>query len=171
MNMNLGKLWEMVRDREAWCAAAHGVEKSWTWLGNWTITTNSFYLNSSQDVTITQSGVVILCLQEKGKLCPGFSMWEIKVIHSEHRTTKLYITFRFWNLKEVLALPWGSSGWESVCQGRGYGFRSLIQEDPTCSRKIPHASEKLSLWATTPEPVLHNKRTHHNEKPKHCNKG
>ena len=30
MNMNLGKLWEMVRDREAGCAAIHGVEKSWT---------------------------------------------------------------------------------------------------------------------------------------------
>ena len=29
MNMNLGKLWEMVRDREAWCAAIHGVTKSW----------------------------------------------------------------------------------------------------------------------------------------------
>ena len=30
MNMNLGKLREMVRDREAWCAAVHGVTKSWT---------------------------------------------------------------------------------------------------------------------------------------------
>ena len=30
MNMNLGKLWEMVRDREVWSAAGHGVAKSWT---------------------------------------------------------------------------------------------------------------------------------------------
>ena len=29
MNMNLGKLWDMVRDREAWCASVHGVIKSW----------------------------------------------------------------------------------------------------------------------------------------------
>ena len=34
MDMNLGKLWEMVRDREAWCAAIHRVTKSWTRLGD-----------------------------------------------------------------------------------------------------------------------------------------
>ena len=34
MNMSLGKFWEMVRDREAWHAAVHGVRKSWTQLGN-----------------------------------------------------------------------------------------------------------------------------------------
>ena len=30
MDMNLGKLQEMVRDREAWCAAVHGVTKDQT---------------------------------------------------------------------------------------------------------------------------------------------
>ena len=39
MDMNLSRLRELVKDREAWSATVHGVTKSWTWLSDW-MTTN-----------------------------------------------------------------------------------------------------------------------------------
>ena len=49
MDMNLSKLWEIVKNREACWAAVHGVTKSWTQLSDWTTTNSSshsgrFYL-------------------------------------------------------------------------------------------------------------------------------
>ena len=36
MDMSLSELWEIVKDREAWCTSLHGVAKNWTQLSDWT---------------------------------------------------------------------------------------------------------------------------------------
>ena len=46
MNMNLSKLQEMVKDREAWHGAVHGVAKIRIWLSNWTTTTHLSFFSS-----------------------------------------------------------------------------------------------------------------------------
>ena len=48
MHMSLGKLWELVMDRDAWRAVIHGVAKSRTWLSNWTDWLNWSALKSLQ---------------------------------------------------------------------------------------------------------------------------
>ena len=47
MDMSLSKLWEIVKDRRAWCAAVHDITKSQTWLSDWAKTIMSYLLQTN----------------------------------------------------------------------------------------------------------------------------
>ena len=68
MDMNLSKLWDIVRDREAWRTVVHGVAKSQMWLGDWTTRTNLLFIDSVNSLHFLYI-VVVRFKSKKNEIC------------------------------------------------------------------------------------------------------
>ena len=123
-DMDLGGLQELVMNREAWCAAVHGVTKSWTQLSKWTellgrkVMTNLDSILKSTDLTLPTK----VCLV-KAMVFPvviyGCESWTIK--KAEHRRID---AFELWCWKRLLRVPWTAKR----------SNQSILQEiSPGCS--------------------------------------
>ena len=89
MDMSLNKLWEIVKDRETWCAAIHGVAKSWTQPSDRTTITNQFS-RSAMSNSLWPHGLQytrLLCPSPTPRACSNscsLSRWCHPTILSSH---------------------------------------------------------------------------------------
>ena len=135
-DMSLSKLWEMVKDREACCPAVHGIGKIWTWLSDWTTTSEGAELLGHRNMTIylplignlekamaPHSSTLawkIPWMEEPGGLQ---SMGSLRVGH-DWATSLSIFTFMHWRRKwqpTTVFLPGESQGWGSLVGCRLWG--------------------------------------------------
>ena len=140
IDMTLSKLREVVKDREAWIAAVHGVAKSWTWLSDWTTTASRGTELRSLSINPYRDWLFLSILWA----CDGSRELDTWVMPSKY----LLSDFQWASLvaQMVKNLP---GMWETWVP-------SLGQEDPLVKRMATHSSILTWRIPWTEEPAGYN---------------
>ena len=92
MDMSVSKLWEIVKEREPWHAAVHGVAKSWTQLSNWTTTIgNEYIMRRSQEVGMVKSNTnATILVNVLSHLLIFMNIYLIIILHNLHNSCSFF---------------------------------------------------------------------------------
>ena len=85
MDMSLHKLWEIVKDREAWCSAVHEVTKSWTLLSEWTELNQTVHPHRHTQICVC---IFMFCAYIHTYTCTQFII--IQIVCNSHATMLLF---------------------------------------------------------------------------------
>ena len=115
-DMGLGKLRELVMDREAWHAVVHGVIKSWTWLSDWTEDSDCSHdiqrclllggkVRTNLDTILKAE--ISLCRQRPHNQSYGFSSSHVQMWELDHKESWAPKNWCFWTvvLEKTLESP------------------------------------------------------------------
>ena len=139
MDMNLGKLWEIVRDRATWYAAVHGVTKGWTWRSNLTTTLAQVAFSGTWSCILPRSDQLRPCTIQLSQnmlpphlclnLCPMESHKAQPVLHRPLNTSLFLPPITFHHISVHPATSRHKAPW-TPSVGPALGLRFIFLSSP-----------------------------------------